>query len=55
MEDSRSVFFELQVCEEPVTRQDQPEHAEGRGPAHQPGAGRGGPPESAGHSHLAGH
>lgn len=45
----------LQVCQEPVAGQDQPEHAEGRGPADQPRAGRGGPPEPAGPAHMAGH
>lgn len=44
-----------QICQEPVPRQDQPEHTEGRGPADQPGAGRGGPPEPAGPAHMAGH
>lgn len=45
----------LQVCQEPVAGQDQPEHAEGRGPADQPRAGRGGPPEPAGPAHMVGH
>lgn len=44
-----------QICQEPVPWQDQPEHTEGRGPADQPGAGRGGPPEPAGPAHMAGH
>lgn len=44
-----------QICQEPVPRQDQPEHTEGRGPADQPRAGRGSPPESAGPTHMAGH
>lgn len=44
-----------QICQEPVPRQDQPEHTEGRGPTDQPRAGRGGPPEPPGPAHMAGH